>query len=227
MPGSPSVAAVSFDLDDTLIRYDHDPDEVLDEAFRRAGVGPFCTPDELWAVASETPDADSDHQFLTYLFRAAADRYGGPTESAATLARTYEAATDHTAVSFRPGAEAALAAAREVGPVGLITNGGRDVQEVKLRELGLTGAFDSVVFAGEETRPKPAREPFERALTELSADPTETLYVGNSLHHDVAGAKRAGWHAAWYPRESDRDESPEEHAPDYTFETLSELEEAF
>lgn len=226
MTTSPSVAAVCFDLDDTLIRYDQDPDAVLARAFRRAGVGPFCSSDELWAVARDTPDAADDHEFLTYLFREAADRYGGPTETAATLARTYEAATDHTAVSFRPGAEAALAAARSVGPVGLITNGGRETQEVKLRELGLTDAFDTHVYAGEQTPPKPASEPFARAATALSVDPTETLYVGNSLHHDVAGAKRAGWRAAWYPREADRDERPDEHAPDYTFETLAELEGA-
>jgi putative hydrolase of the HAD superfamily len=223
--GSP-VSAVCFDLDDTLIRYDQAPDAVLAVAFRRAGVGAFCSPEELWAVAADTPAADSDHQFLTYLFREAADRYGGPTESAETLARTYEAATDHTAVSFRPGAERALERAREHGPVGLITNGGREVQRVKLRELGLTDAFDTLVYAGEQTPPKPAQEPFDRALTALNADPTETLYVGNSLRHDVAGAKRAGWHAAWYPREADRDDEPDEHAPDYTFATLAELDRA-
>lgn len=226
MTTSPSVAAVCFDLDDTLIRYDQDPDAVLDRAFRRAGVGRFCSSAELWAVAPDTPNAVDDHEFLTNLFRVAADRYGGPTETAATLARTYEAATDHTAVSFRPGAEAALAAARSVGPVGLITNGSRETQEVKLGELGLTDAFDTRVYAGEQTRPKPASEPFTRATTALNVDPTETLYVGNSLHHDVAGAKRAGWHAAWYPREADRDERPDGHAPDYTFETLAELERA-
>lgn len=220
------VSAVCFDLDDTLIRYDQDPETVLETAFRRAGIGPFCSTEELWAVASDTPAAESDHQFLTYLFREAATRYGGPTESAATLARTYEAATDHTAVSFRPGARAALDRAREHGPVGLITNGGRETQETKLRALDLTGAFDTRVYAGAETPPKPAQEPFDRALTALNAEPTETLYVGNSLHHDVAGAKRAGWHAAWFPRSGDRDAEVGAHAPDYTFETLAELERA-
>jgi putative hydrolase of the HAD superfamily len=218
------ISAICFDLDDTLIQYDQEPEEVLETAFRRAGIGPFCSPDELWAVASDTPAADSDHQFLTYLFREAADRYDGPIESAETLARTYEAATDHTAVSFRPGAAAALERAREHGPVGLITNGGREIQETKLRALDLSGAFDTLVYAGEQTPPKPAQEPFDRALTDLNTDPTETLYVGNSLHHDVTGAKRAGWHAAWFPREDDRGRRPGDHAPDYTFETLDELE---
>ncbi|MFB6118363.1 HAD family hydrolase [Halosegnis sp.] len=218
-----TVSTVCFDLDDTLIRYDQDPEAVLEEAFHRAGVGPFCTPDQLWSVAADTPEAADDHQFLTYLFREAAAQFGGPTETAATLARTYEAATDHTAVSFRPGAEAALAAARNLGPVGLITNGGPEVQRTKLRTLGLENTFATRVYAGADTRPKPAREPFDRALTELNARPQETLYVGNSLHHDVAGAKGAGLRAAWYPRESDRDDTPDRHPPDHTFSSLAEL----
>jgi len=223
MSSTSTVDTVCFDLDDTLISYDHDPEEILRTAFHRAGVGPFCTPEELWSVASDTPDAEDDHQFLTHLFREAADRFGGPREVASTLARTYEAATDHTAVSFRPGAEAALAAARDLGPVGLITNGGREVQRTKLRTLGLTDAFATQVYAGAETRPKPAREPFDRAVTELNATPQETLYVGNSLHHDIEGAKGAGLRAAWFPRESDRDATPTTHAPDHTLSSLEEL----
>ena len=218
-----SVETVCFDLDDTLIEYRQDSDETLNTAFRRAGVGRFCSSDELWALASETPDADDDHQFLTDLFRAAAKRHGGPTESAETLARTYEAATDHTDVRFRPGAEAALDAARELGPVGLITNGGPEIQRQKLHALDLGSAFDTTVYAGAETPPKPAREPFDRALTDLNADPTETLYVGNSLHHDVAGAGGAGLQTAWYPREGDRGKRADTHTPDHTFDSLSDL----
>ena len=223
MSSPPAVSTVCFDLDDTLIEYDHDPEAVLAAAFRRAGVGPFCTPEELWSVAGDTPEVADDNEFLTHLFRLAAERFDGPTETAATLARTYEAATDHTAVSFRPGAEAALAAARELGPVGLITNGGPETQRTKLRALGLEGTFATRVYAGADTRPKPAREPFERALTALNADPRETLYVGNSLHHDVAGAKGAGVRAAWVPREDDRDGTAGEHAPDHTLASLAEL----
>ncbi|MDZ7746137.1 MAG: HAD family hydrolase [Halobacteriales archaeon] len=218
-----SVSTVCFDLDDTLIEYRQDGDEILDTAFRRAGVGRFCSNDELWALASETPDADSDHRFLTHLFRAAADRHDGPTESAETLARTYEAATDHTDVRFRSGAETALAAARDLGPIGLITNGGPAVQRQKLDALDLESAFATTVYAGAETSPKPAREPFDRALTDLNADPTETLYVGNSLHHDVAGAGGAGLQTAWFPRERDREQRAETHAPDHTFESLADL----
>ncbi|WP_255196925.1 HAD family hydrolase [Halorarius litoreus] len=216
-------SAVCFDLDDTLLEYNQDPDDVLDAAHAAAGVGRFCSPDELRSMATDVGNVRDDHEFLTRLFRLAADRYGGPTESAETLARTYENAIDHSDVSFRPGAEAALELAREHGPVGLITNGSRRTQTQKFDALGLHDAFETTVYAGEETAPKPARDPFDRALLDLGVRPQETLYVGNSMHHDVAGAKGAGLQAAWYPGRRDHGSEPGEHAPDYTFETLAEL----
>ncbi|WP_255150620.1 HAD family hydrolase [Halorarius halobius] len=216
-------SAVCFDLDDTLLSYNQNPGEALDAAHRAAGVGRFCSDEELWAGANDVGHAESDREFLTRLFRLAAERHGGPTESAGTLARTYEEAIDHTDVSFRPGAERALDIAREHGPVGLITNGSRETQELKLDALDIADAFDTRVYAGEETPPKPATDPFEKATLELDARPTETLYVGNSLEHDVAGAKRAGWRVAWFPGERDRGATPEEHAPDHRFDNLAEL----
>lgn len=217
-------STICFDLDDTLLEYDQDPDDVLDAAHRNAGVGRFCAPEELWACATDVGHAPDDHTFLTRLFRIAADRHDGPTESAETLARTYEAATDHTAVSFRAGAQRALDLARDHGPVGLITNGSRQVQAQKLDALDITDAFDTVVYAGEETPPKPASDPFDRALLRLDANAPETLYVGNSMEHDVVGAKRAGLQAAWYPGARDRGSEPGDHVPDHTFETLADLE---
>jgi putative hydrolase of the HAD superfamily len=217
-------STVCFDLDDTLLEYNQDPVDVLEAAHSATGVGRFCTPEDLWACASDVGHVRDDHAFLTRLFRIAADRYGGPTESAEALARAYEAATDHRDVSFRPGAETALTLAREHGPVGLITNGSRRTQTQKLDALGIDDAFDTVVYAGEETPPKPASDPFERALFDLGMAAPEALYVGNSMEHDVVGAKRAGLQAAWYPGARDRGSVPGEHAPDHTFETLAELE---
>lgn len=217
-------STICFDLDDTLLEYNQDADDVLDAAHAAAGVGRFCSPDALWACASDVGDVRDDHVFLTRLFRVAADRHGGPTESAETLARSYEAAVDHTDVSFRMGAKAALDLARAHGPVGLITNGSRRTQEQKLDALEIADAFGTVVYAGEETPPKPARDPFDRALLHLDARAPETLYVGNSMEHDVAGAKRAGLQAAWFPGHRDHGSQPGEYAPDHTFETLADLE---
>jgi putative hydrolase of the HAD superfamily len=222
------ISTVCFDLDGTLLTYDHDPDDVLATAFDDVGVEQFCDPTQLWAAADEVEDANDDIDFLTKTFRAAGERHDATIDSPNVLARAYDDATDHTDVSFRPGAQAALQRAREHGRVGLITNGGRATQQQKLASLDIHDAFETHVYAGETTPPKPATEPFDQALVALDATPERTLYVGNSLRHDVAGARAAGLQAAWFPVVGDRDDRNDgEHAshdPDHVFESLHDLE---
>lgn len=231
---TPSFAAVCFDLDDTLLEYNQDGTAVWSDVLEIAGVDRFCSHEAAWECADDVPDADSDHHFLTQMFEIAAERHDGPAQAATQLADAYEVAVDHTDVSFRPGAEAALRLASDHGPVGLVTNGGRDTQTTKLDALGIHDHFETHVYAGEMTPPKPAPEPFDHAVADLGTTHERTLYVGNSLQHDVAGAKTAGLPVAWFPREDDRDghggdgaiDDSVEHTPDFTFETLHELEQA-
>lgn len=178
----------------------------------------------MWAAANDVPDVDGDEAFLTRMFEIAADRHGGPVGSSRSLASAYEVIVDHTAVAFRPGAAAALELARDHGPVDLITNGSCDVQKRKLDVLGIEDAFATRVYAGEETAPKPARAAFDRALTSLGTDAPETLYVGNSVKHDVGGAKGAGLQAAWFPTKRDLTLAESgEYSPDHTFDSLHDL----
>lgn len=220
----PSPVAVCFDLDGTLLEYEQDDETVLAETFASAGVDRFCEPRELWAAANDVPDVDGDEAFLTRMFEIAAERHGGPVAASTALASAYGEVVDHTAVTFRPGAAAALELARDHGPVGLITNGSCDVQERKLDVLGIADAFATRVYAGEQTPPKPARAAFDRALSALGTSAQETLYVGNSVKHDVGGAKGAGLQAAWFPTDHDHLAAPGEYDPDHTFDTLHDLE---
>lgn len=222
-PSTTSVETVLFDLDGTLLTYDQDTAEVMAETFEHAGVTPFCEVDELWSATDDVPDVESDHAFLTHLWRIVAERHGGPEdpETHEALARGHETAVDHSQVSLRPGAEAALEAAA-THRVGMVTNGSRRTQTVKLDALDLHDRFETVVYAGEDTAPKPDPEPFDLALERLDASPASSLYVGNSLKHDVAGAQAAGLKAAWHPGPFDPTD-PGEHTPEFHLETLSEL----
>lgn len=228
MSPATAVAAVLFDLDGTLAVPNQDPEMVLSTAFERAGVEPFCDADELQVAADDVPDADSDRDFFRRAFRIAAQRHDGPLDEAARLARAYDETVDRSAVSFRPGAQSALEFARSIGPVGLITNGGRENQLVKLRALGIEDAFDARVFAGDDTPPKPATEPFQAAVESLGVDPGSAYYVGNSLPHDVVGARQAGLGVGWIPHRQDVEvgQSDVDVRPDHTLETLADLEDA-
>lgn len=212
--------AVLFDLDGTLCGHDQDADEVYDGAFERAGVERFGAPSDLWAALGDPPDPQDRLGYLRDGFRTVAENHGRPDADVEALARGFDDVVDHGAVSFLDGAEEGLAAARARAPVGLLTNGPEHRQATKLAALGLEDVFDVVVYAGDMDRRKPHADPFDRAVAELSVPASSSLYVGNSLEYDVAGAQGAGMPVAWCP---DGDDDPGTYHPDHVLESLSEL----
>ncbi|MCU4717835.1 HAD family hydrolase [Halapricum hydrolyticum] len=220
--------AVLFDLDSTLCRSTRDDRQLHAEAFARAGVEPFCTPEDVREVASTITDADTDHEFFRQVFERAAARAGAEPVDAEALAGATVELRDPTAVEWRPGAKVALERARERAQVGLVTNGTQKTQRAKLDTLGIADAFETIVYAPDQTDPKPSPAPFETALAELDVSADSTLYVGNDYRADVIGAKRAGLAACWVPSETDLD-APEDpaHAPDYRFDSTEELTTVF
>jgi putative hydrolase of the HAD superfamily len=58
--------------------------------------------------------------------------------------------------------------------------------------LGLHPYFDSITISSEAGFAKPAPEIFHVALAKHHATPSEAIHVGDSPHHDRAGARAAG-----------------------------------
>ena len=215
--------AVLFDLDGTLCESAQSPETIYRGAFKAAGVEPFGDPDELWAALDGPPAVDDEVGYLASGFTKVAARHGRTPVDAEALARGFLETVDYAAVEPRPGAAAAVEAARRWAAVGLVTNGPESRQAGKLEALPFGDAFSTVVFAGDLSRRKPHREPFERAVTDLGVAPEETLFVGDSLEYDVAGAQNARLAAAWYP--GDGDDDPDPYRPDHVLGSLGELEE--
>ncbi|PSP81589.1 HAD family hydrolase [Halobacteriales archaeon QS_1_68_20] len=213
--------AVVFDLDNTICVHQQDDEEIHEKVFERAGVGQFFQPSDLYALdTDDLPTANSHREYFEHVYRALAEEVGGDPDHAEPLAAATVEVLDYTQVEFREGAETALARATENGPVGLVTNGGEEVQTTKLSALGIRDAFDVEVFCdpGEGIPPKPDPTPLSEALDELGTDPARTLKVGDALELDVAGARAVGMAAAWVPtREPTTDPDP---APDYTLDSV-------
>ncbi|MWG35259.1 HAD family hydrolase [Halomarina oriensis] len=220
----PSLSTVLFDLDDTLCAYRRSPSDRRAAAFDRVGVDPYGTPTDFDAVLGDLPTAETDVAFYANWFGAVADRVDADPTLAPDLGRAYAETLDHGDVVFRDGARETVTdlLARDDYHVGLVTNGGRENQTRKLATLDLLDAFDVHVYATPEHGLKPDPYPFERALAELDATADRTLYVGNSLRADVAGASRLGMHTAWYPTERARVPDPDP-TPDHTLDTLADL----
>jgi pyrophosphatase PpaX len=70
---------------------------------------------------------------------------------------------------------------------GLVTSKNREGAIRGLRLAGFEEYLDVLVCADEVTNPKPHREPVDRAVALLEADPATTVYVGDSIHDLVSG----------------------------------------
>ncbi|MFC7235054.1 HAD family hydrolase [Halosegnis marinus] len=212
-------AATAFDLDGTLCRHRQAIEPVFDGAFADAGVERFADPGDLWPELGDITDYDTETEQLADAFAGLAAKRGRDLDARA-LAEAFVARLDWSDVSLLPGATAALDAARANGPVGLMTNGPAPRQSTKLDALGLLDAFDAIVYAGDMNRRKPHPDPFERVVAGLSTPAEATLYVGDSLEHDVRGARGAGLPVAWVNPDG---ASPGEHAPTHDLRSVGDL----
>lgn len=222
-PSVDGYAATAFDLDGTLCRHEQDIASVFDGAFADSDIDRFAEPRELWPEMREITEYETETAQLADAFASLAAKHDRTVDSRA-WAEAFVARLDWTAVSLLPGAEAALAAARANGPVGLLTNGPEPRQSTKLAALGLADAFDAYVYAGDMQRRKPFPEPFARVVAGLETPTERTLYVGDSLEHDVRGARGAGLPVAWVNPDGT---SPGDHQPTHVLGSVGDLAEVF
>lgn len=220
----PGITAVCFDLDSTLCVSNQSDREIHQDVFETAGIDPMFTPADIRAVDSaDIETAESDAEFYTNLYRATiANLSTEPDVDPSLLTELGKITTeivDETDVSFRPGAEEALEYASQHHDVGLITNGGKQTQQAKLETLGIEELFDVTVFCdpNEGVDPKPATEPFRRALTGLSASAEEAIYIGDDHSTDVVGAQAAGLQSVWVPHPRSHETVPSTPDPAPTF----------
>lgn len=82
--------------------------------------------------------------------------------------------------------------------------------------------FDAVISSESVRCYKPQSRIFERALECLEISPERAIHIGDSLHSDIAGAKRAGIAAVWICRD-DRIHDIGTAAPDRTISSFSGL----
>ena len=137
--------------------------------------------------------------------------------------REYNLKHHDTMVTVYPGVLEAVREIKAAGiQTGLVTSKNRLGALRGLKLVGLEALMDVLVCADEVTNPKPHPEPVEKAVALLGADPTRTVYVGDSIHdmHSgrAAGVKTAA--ALWGPFGRDHLESA---SPDYWLEVPGDL----
>lgn len=91
-----------------------------------------------------------------------------------------------------------------------------------LERYGIRGLFASIVVSDEVGWRKPHPAIFERAFGDLGVHPSESLFVGDRLDLDVAGAAGVGMDVVWIDA-ADAGWSPEHAHPQHTIRALREL----
>jgi FMN hydrolase / 5-amino-6-(5-phospho-D-ribitylamino)uracil phosphatase len=113
-----------------------------------------------------------------------------------------------------PGLDALRAEYR----LGLLSNGSRLPETV-----GLSGYFETVVFAQDHRVAKPDKGIFEVVERELRVGPDVCVLVGDHPVNDVAGAHGAGWRAVWIDRDGAASFPDDGPPPDAVVTSLTEL----
>ncbi|WP_299332517.1 HAD family hydrolase [Haloplanus sp.] len=173
------MTAVSFDLFGTLVTAStpDDPAAAVAGELRDRGV---AVP-EGWATAYRTPHLDTpDGAELPLPAHAAAALRSRGVAASDTVVRHAVVAAFDPDVRRTDGVEAALAAARDRGPVGLCSN--CSVPELVPRTLvraDLRGAFDTVVTSAACGFRKPHPRPFETVAAGLGVEPSALIHVGD------------------------------------------------
>ena len=91
-----------------------------------------------------------------------------------------------------------------------------------LNQHSIAGWFNPVVISAELGFRKPGRRAFQRTLALAGIAAEATLFVGDSLADDVAGARAVGLDVAWL--NPNGGEAPAENGPTYTIERLEQIE---
>lgn len=91
-------------------------------------------------------------------------------------------------------AHTVLTRLREAGyRLGILSNWDGRLRGI-LDGFGLLPCFEHVIISSEVGCEKPDPAIFDLTCRRFACSPDEVLHVGDSAHHDVHGARRAGWH---------------------------------
>jgi putative hydrolase of the HAD superfamily len=187
------LKAVLFDLDDTLFSQA----EWLNGAWSAvaAAAAPWGAEEQLFratllAVAALGSDQGRIIDRALALLGMAGEVPVGP------LVEAFRGHCPPSLVPY-PGVPEALASARRLGPVALVTDGYPPVQRAKVHALGFDDAFDAVVISDDHGRAfrKPHPLPFLAAAADLGVEAGEAVVIGDRPAKDIAGARAAGMRA--------------------------------
>ncbi|MGY3902478.1 HAD-IA family hydrolase [Aeromonas lusitana] len=224
------VAAISFDLDDTLYDNGHAiarAEQWMLSHLRSEYLATAMLDKPRWLALKRDlllahPELRHDVSLARqHGIREALVQGGMATTQAEQEAERVFAAflAERSKIEVSGATHALLARLAERYPLVVITNGNLD-----LAQAGLSDYFTLVCKAGMGARMKPAPDMFLQAQAALKLPPDRILHVGDHPETDVLGARLHGFRAAWL-NEHAAPWSSLQQLPDVELSHLSELAE--
>jgi putative hydrolase of the HAD superfamily len=93
------------------------------------------------------------------------------------------------------------------------------IKEMELENSGLKKYFDFAIYSSKFPFRKPHPSIFQLAIRHFQLQPSEILFVGDSLSTDILGAQRVGMKTAWINRKNEQTDI----GPDYELHSLEDL----
>ena len=213
------IESVLFDLDNTLID--------RTGAFRSFCVELYRSNDAIRQVSTEEEavsflvELDQDGMCdRRRLFEQVISKWPGSFEDEEEAVEVYMSRYPSLA-SLAPSTLRLLDDLRSRGvPLGIVTNGGSEMQWAKVRYSGLADLVNAVVVSGDLGIRKPDPRIFELALGKIGARAEITLFVGDNPVADILGASGVGMTSAWI--RLGRDWPFDDRLPDYAIDHVSE-----
>ena len=196
-----TIAAVVFDLHDTLVCYPNIDSFLYTELPKLCRKLNPKTMAETWRkrIAHEPlwPIHEEKELIIPLSYREIwAKRFiegGLPQKKSRLLAETWA-----TEVSKAPAFNGAVETVQDIGrtlPVAILSNGDTDYVHTAVDANGFN--VHKVIASQEAGAAKPAGSIFKLVARELDTDPSAILFVGDSIRHDMDGAYSAGMHPVW------------------------------
>jgi HAD superfamily hydrolase (TIGR01662 family) len=213
------IRGVIFDLGSTLIGFDGDWTQVLEEGLRlliaRLREEGFAIDGEAFAAAyreaseryQQQRQVDHRERTTALVVREVMAGFGYATVSEATLRAALELMYAPSEAQWHPmpGVAEVLADLRRGGyRLALVSNASDEANARRLIDkAGLRVWFDPILISAAVGVRKPAPEVFRRVLREWKAPAREVAMVGDSLAEDILGAQHAGLHSLWLTTAAD------------------------
>lgn len=229
--------AVFFDFGGTLYSYRNKGlglRDVLSALMDKLGASPSV--DEVRrAFRAASGDAYAAHLPLDYYlhrdlfedtYRRFAETITGKTPEPSLLRWCHEQQCARVIANFelREDCVSTLRALRAAGlHVGIVSNIDDDYLLPMIDRVGLDQWLDAWTSSEQAQSCKPHRGIFEQALAKADCGPEESLFVGDALEADVAGANPLGMTTVFLREEGVPEPPPEGPQPAKVIESLSEL----